>query len=117
MADPKAKQAKHKKRTAMSLAKEALQRLAIQSPSDQLHSRAEKVSPIQLEALLAAMNESAFLDLFRRWDKDGDGTISPDEFNAAIARLGFQFSQKVCVELFDFFDKDHSGSITLDEVD
>ena len=117
MADPKAKQAKHKKRTAMSLAKEALQRLAIQSPSDQLHSRAEKVSPIQLEALLAAMNESAFLDLFRRWDKDGDGTISPDEFNAAIARLGFQFSQKVCVELFDFFDKDHSGSITLDELE
>ena len=101
MADPKAKQPKRKKRTAMSVAKEALQGLAIQSPSEQLHSRAEKVSPIQLEALLAAMCESAYLDLFRRWDRDGDCTIGPDEFNAAIARLGFQFSQKVCRELFD----------------
>ena len=117
MADPKAKQPKRKKRTAMSVAKEALQGLAIQSPSEQLHSRAEKVSPIQLEALLAAMCESAYLDLFRRWDRDGDCTISPDEFNAAIARLGFQFSQKVCRELFDFFDKDRSGTITLDELE
>ena len=72
----------------------------------QLQNRANKVAPVQLEALMQAMADASdsVLDLFLKWDTNGDGTVCADEFAAAVYDLGFRFAKQVTVELFRFFD-------------
>lgn len=112
-------QARRQKATAISLAKQALHGFVIKSREEQLQNRAELVAPVQLEALLRRMaNDSGtLLDLFMRWDADGDGTVCKDEFAAAVNHMGFKFSKEICDQLFSFFDKDDSDAVTLEEIE
>ena len=117
---PRTKHRKQKdKAQILSEARQALHGFVIQSREDQLRKRAERVAPVQLEALLHTMSASTngVLDLFLKWDVDGDGSVSTVEFAHAISKLGFKFSKEVCEELFAFFDKDDSGSVTLEEME
>lgn len=103
----------------LSEARQALHGFVIQSREEQLRRRAERVAPVQLEALMQAMAEDSetVLDLFLKWDSNGDGTVCAEEFNAAVAQLGFKFCREVTDELFTFFDKDNSGLVTLEEIE
>jgi len=112
-------QASRSRAVALSEAKQALHGFVIQSQEEQLQKRAELVAPSQLEALLQAManDKDGILDLFLKWDTNGDGVVSSDEFAAAVIRMGFKFSKEVCDELFAFFDKDGSDEVTLEEME
>ena len=102
-----------------SKAKMDLHGIVIRSREEQLSLRAEKVAPVQLEALLAVMADDCehLLALFLQWDTDGDGTVGRDEFSAAVSKMGFKFAPQVSDELFSFFDKDDGGSVTLEEIE
>ena len=55
------------------------------------------------------------IDLFQRWDVNGDGEITKEEFRKAIPELGLANGGFVD-ELFDSFDIDSSGAITFREL-
>ena len=104
--------------TKLSEAKQSLHGFVIKTRDEQLQQRAERVAPVQLEALMDAMgrNSKSVLDLFLKWDTDGNGMVSAEEFAFAVARLGFKFSKEVTDELFAFFDKDGSDAVSIDEI-
>lgn len=69
------------------------------------------------------------LDLFRKWDTDGDGTVDRDEFGRAVALLGFKPPDgpswgPACVAytstidaLFASLDADGSGTAEINEIE
>ena len=56
------------------------------------------------------------IDLFRKWDSDGDGEISLPEFHKAIAKLGFEADKQIINELFAAWDPDGSGTLDFREL-
>ena len=56
------------------------------------------------------------IDLFREWDKDGDGTVSKREFRKAMPLLGLDVPRAEVDALFDSWDPDRSGSVELAEL-
>uniref|UniRef100_A0A7S2NPK6 EF-hand domain-containing protein n=1 Tax=Haptolina brevifila TaxID=156173 RepID=A0A7S2NPK6_9EUKA len=56
------------------------------------------------------------LDLFREWDKNGDGQISKKEFRQAMPLLGMDLPTKAIDELFDQYDPDRSGVMEFAEL-
>ena len=48
---------------------------------------------------------------FKYFDRDGSGDIDPDEFYAAMAWMGLQFTQQQVIALFGMCDEDGGGSI------
>ena len=113
------KERKKNRDELLSEAKQAFHGIVLHTREEQLQKRAARVAPVQLESLMQCMgtDSAEVLNLFLKWDVDGDGTVSEDEFTAAVVRLGFKFSQEVTHELFTFFDKDGSNSITIDEIE
>jgi len=56
-------------------------------------------------------------DVMRLWDKDGDGTISKEEFYVNVSAVGLTtFSKEQIDGLFDRYDDDGGGSLDLDEL-
>ena len=55
------------------------------------------------------------IQLFREWDRDGNGALDKKELRKGIAVLGYAASKKEVDELFDSFDKDAGGYIDFDE--
>jgi len=55
------------------------------------------------------------IQLFREWDRDGNGALDKKELRKGIAVLGYAASKKEIDELFDSFDKDAGGYIDFDE--
>ena len=55
------------------------------------------------------------LDLFTRWDEDGNGLIDKREFRAAVAALGLQYEEAIVDAVFDCYDADGSGSMSYTE--
>ena len=52
------------------------------------------------------------MDLFKMFDKNGDGRVAKSEFRAALPLLGFDSSYAPVIDnLFDSLDVDGSGSI------
>jgi len=54
-------------------------------------------------------------DAFKIFDKDGDGTISVDEFMHAMSSMGERLSKKEVKALMAEVDKDNNGTIDIDE--
>lgn len=55
-----------------------------------------------------------FCKLFKRWDYERNGTISPKEFRAALRSMELPHAadDEVCDSIFDEIDSDHSGLVT-----
>ena len=70
----------------------------------------------QLQQALTA-RYTRVIDLFREWDVDGDMTITQEEFRRALAPLGLDVAEQVCMALFSEFDCDLNGNISLSELD
>ena len=56
-------------------------------------------------------------ELFKNWDKDGNGYITKAEFEEALPALGFNMPPSEMEALFNALDDDGSGEITLREMD
>ena len=56
------------------------------------------------------------LDLFRSWDRDGDGEISNAEFHKAIPALGLTAPREDVEVLFKLWDVDGGGSLNYKEL-
>lgn len=76
-----------------------------------------------LDASLAHMKKrmaakaARVIDLFKRWDLNGDGEISLAEFEQALPELGFhECTAEQAQRLFAAFDHDGSGDISLREL-
>jgi DNA repair exonuclease SbcCD ATPase subunit len=63
-----------------------------------------------------AKSSARVLDLFREWDKNGDGEVDRAEFHKAIPALGLDVPKEDIDELFNEWDKDGGGSITFREL-
>lgn len=62
-------------------------------------------------------NLSRVIDLFRLWDRDGSGSVSPDEFTKALRKLGVRAHADDVDAIFDSFDIDGSGEIEFAELE
>ena len=70
----------------------------------------------RLREKLAAQS-ARVLDLFRKWDIDGDGRVTKDEFAKALPDLGFRDASPAEIdELFRSFDQDGEGEISFREL-
>ena len=70
----------------------------------------------ELRKALASRAQRA-IDLFRAFDKNGDGVVAKSEFRAVLPMIGFDASAKDAIDaLFDTFDVDGSGKIDFDEL-
>ena len=67
-----------------------------------------------LHALLQA-NHMRVMDLFRKWDTDGSGSIQKKELRKAIAALGHNEPETGIDELFDSIDAGGNGAIEFKE--
>lgn len=72
-----------------------------------------------LLAILAKLNErrSRAIDLFRKIDVSGDGSVSPDEFFNGLADMGCRPSAEEFELLMQRLDRDGGGDVTLKEFD
>ena len=60
---------------------------------------------------------SRVIELFERWDEDGNGLISRAEFRRGAYELGYVNNTPVEIDnLFDVFDVDGSGAISFQEL-
>lgn len=57
------------------------------------------------------------IDLFRKIDTSGDGSVTAEEFRGGLLSLGFAPSQKEFDIAMSLLDRDGSGSVTLKEFD
>ena len=62
------------------------------------------------------VNFARVLDLFRKWDVDGDGTIRKAELGKALEALGYEAQPAAVQELFDEFDRNGNGSVDYKEL-
>ena len=69
----------------------------------------------RLVGMLAA-NMTRVIDLFREWDLNGDGMISPKEFRRAMMSLKLQCTREEIDQLFVTFDPDGSNTIDFREL-
>jgi len=70
------------------------------------------------EQLRDALSKSAVkvVDLFKDWDKDGNGKVSKEEFRKAMGLLGFSVPAEDIDALFDSWDPDGSGVLSMGEL-
>lgn len=50
-------------------------------------------------------------EMFNAFDKDKNNSVTPDEFRAGMARLGFSLSKRAMTQLMQMLDVDKSGEI------
>lgn len=75
-----------------------------------------KTSVIEMREKLHE-NAARVIDLFKKWDNDGDGQISKKEFVKAMPMFGMEHCLPVELSaLFDAFDPDGSGEISFREL-
>jgi hypothetical protein len=56
------------------------------------------------------------MDLFRSWDRDGDGEVSKAEFENAFPALGIDVPKQDVYELFNLWDSDGGGKLNYKEL-
>ena len=69
----------------------------------------------RLGAILVAKNYKVS-ELIAKWDCDGDGSISKDEFRTCVFDLGVPSTPEEVDALFDSYDTDGGGSLDLHEL-
>ena len=89
-------------------------KLAALPPMVMLDAKAG-VSVADQLADIVTKNQVKIIDLFREWDEDGDGAISPKEFRKAVAALGYKAKKKDINQCFHSFDDSGDGYIEYDE--
>jgi len=82
--------------------------------------KSRKVIVSQFRAMLGrrslrSITMTTLKQTFALFDKDGDGTITRDEFFEAMERLDLGLTEKQLVELMGSFDMDGGGSLDLSE--
>ena len=65
------------------------------------------------DALGTRLNE--MVDLFKKWDIDGNGLIDKAEFRKAVAALGVQYDDEIVDAVFEGYDADGSGEMEYKE--
>lgn len=77
------------------------------------------MKPIGLEALNFDTDGANQLKLsFKRFDKNGDGKLSEEEFATVLGSLGGEgggLAPEECKQLFDALDRDEDGKLTVSE--
>ena len=68
-----------------------------------------------LSTVLAQRNAN-LADAFMVFDKNGDGLLSTEEFQAGLAKLGISLPEAVITELVASMDTTGSGAINFTEV-
>jgi Ca2+-binding EF-hand superfamily protein len=64
-----------------------------------------------------ALPLSQIIDVLKTLDKDGDGTVTKEEFRACLPLLGFDASDSETIDaIFDEIDLDGSGALDYDEL-
>jgi hypothetical protein len=56
------------------------------------------------------------MDLFRKWDRDGDARIGIKELRRAVLALGYDVPREAVSALFDTMDTDGGGQIDYKEM-
>ena len=55
-------------------------------------------------------------EIIKRWDKDGDGSVTRSEFHKNVKELGVTANRTDVDVFFDTLDDDDGGSLNLEEV-
>ena len=73
---------------------------------------------VRLTLLWEALSRKAgrVIDLFRKWDHDGSGSVDVGEFGRALSQLGFAFSSRDSAFIFEHLDVDGSGTVDYNEL-
>ena len=74
----------------------------------------EEVQQILREKL--RKNSTQFLEMFTKWDSDGQAGISVGELGDAIQSIGFDTTEEIVEGIFDDLDQDGSGVLALSEL-
>ena len=88
-------------------------------PMDAAQPAQQPLSATSIEGLREALisHKSRIIDVFRIFDRNGDGRVSRGEFRIALPLLGFDASDGPLLdEIFDQIDVDGSGTVTYDEL-
>ena len=70
----------------------------------------------QKKPLFANVKLTQVWELFKTMDTDGNGQISPKEFQTAMAKLGEEFTDTEVEKVFAFVDTNDSGGISIAEL-
>jgi hypothetical protein len=63
----------------------------------------------------AVLSKEAVIEIFERFDINGDDGINLSEFRLALKSLGFAGGQQAVRDLMQQFDSDHSGEMNLEQ--
>ena len=59
--------------------------------------------------------EEELVEVFKRFDKDGDGEITWQDLQAVFTELGYDCEEEESRDMIHFFDRDDDGSINFAE--
>jgi len=93
---------------------EAIKGLIQMLPSADLLAKSSSDMP-DINVIERAQLESYFQRLFAIGDTNGDGVLSPDEFESLLRKSGFDFDDSTIGEIMDAADVNHDGVIEYDE--
>ena len=60
-------------------------------------------------------DEEELITVFKRFDVNGDGTLSWDDLHTIFAELGHDVDEAEAKEMIHFFDRNNDGDINFDE--
>mmetsp|Transcript_33749 Transcript_33749/g.86547 ORF Transcript_33749/g.86547 Transcript_33749/m.86547 type:complete len:547 (+) Transcript_33749:95-1735(+) len=86
------------------------------SPTSNGPARVDTLEGLQILMSKAVQSAEKFRNMFRFFDKDGDGSITVEEFKSGIRRYHMQLSEAEMDALVGYIDKDGNGDIQYGEL-